>query len=477
MKKITRFSLRSKVLLLICASSVLVAVVFSIVLLRSFNQSKVLTTHLTGRAEKMMDIGKISYTFKNEVQMWKDLLIRGADKESFQKYDGELQARSTEVRKMVEDLKSRMTDPTDDALADEFLKAEKDLYDQYQAAKSSFLKGDNFNMKAADSALKGKDRPVTQSLQKLNEIFEQKMHKTATESIDLLERQMVTGFVAAFVVSMVVLVIAWIIFRQIANSLVKVSDAIAEVSGHVDNAVGEISTASEQLANANTEAAASIEETSASLEEITSMVKNSNELLQVTNRLAADGNETALRGEAEMGLLIGSMNEIKKSSTKMEEIIAVIDDIAFQTNLLALNASVEAARAGEQGRGFAVVADAVRTLAQRSATSAKDISLLIKDSVKKIEDGSEIATGSENVLKEIVAAVKKISDLTRDISQVSQEQLAGVQQIGKALIQMDQASQTNAASAEETASASIQLKEQSRMLQTAMTDLKTVIEG
>lgn len=477
MKSISRLSLRSKVLSLICASSILVAAVFSFVLLQNVQQSKIVTQNLIQRAEKMADIGHISYAFKNEVQIWKDLLIRGADPESFSKYDSELQAKSSEVRKMVADLQSRMTDPKDDELADQFLKAEKDLYDQYQSAKKEFLMGTNFNMKAADSVLKGKDRAVTQSLKDLNEIFEKKMHKTTSESVELLRKQMMMGFAVAFFVCLLVLTTAWLILGRIISALSQVSLSIAQVSGHIDGAVGEISTASEQLANANTEAAASIEETSASLEEIKSMTKICNDSLVATNQLAVGGNETAIRGEIEMGMLIQSMEEIKKSSSKMEEIIAVIDDIAFQTNLLALNASVEAARAGEQGRGFAVVADAVRTLAQRSATSAKDISLLIKDSVKKIEDGAEIATGSGVVLKEIVTSVKKISGLTQDVSRLSQDQLSGVEQISKALNQLDQASQMNAASAEETASASIQLKEQSRMLQGAMNELQVVIHG
>lgn len=477
MGKTTKFSLRAKLLALICASSLLIGAVFSYVLVASVNQSKKVTKDLISRAEKIEDIGHISYTFKNEVQMWKDLLIRGSNPENFKKYEGEMQARSTEVRQMVEDLKSRMSDPADDALADKFLAAEKDLFDQYQSAKNTHLKPDQFNMAAADGALKGKDRPVTESLKELNDVFEKKMHKTASDSIATLERQMTMGFLTALMASAVIIALSWLVLRRISLRLSQVSRSIAQVSNHIDGAVTEIATASEQLATANTEAAASIEETSASLEEITSMVKRSNESLGATNELATKGNQTAVRGESEMGRLINSMTEIKKSSTKMEEIISVIDDIAFQTNLLALNASVEAARAGEQGKGFAVVAEAVRGLAQRSATSAKDISTLIKDSVSKIEEGAGFASGNEAVLKEIVVAIKKIADLTGDITNMSQEQLSGVEQIAKAISQLDETSQTNAASAEETAGASLQLKEQSRTLQGAMSELQSVIEG
>ena len=169
MGKNSKISLRGKILFLIVISSLLVGAVFSFVLIASVKQSKKVTGDLISRAEKIEDIGHVSYTFKNEVQMWKDLLIRGADPENNKKYSAEMQARSSELRKMVEDLKSRMSDPADDALADTFLKAEQDLFNQYQSAKEAYLKPESFDFAAADKALKGKDRPVTESLQQLKD--------------------------------------------------------------------------------------------------------------------------------------------------------------------------------------------------------------------------------------------------------------------------------------------------------------------
>lgn len=298
MERKTKFSLRAKLLTLNCISSLLVGGVFSYVLIQSVNQSKMLTTDLISSAQKIEDVGHISFTFKTEVQMWKDLLIRGVNPENHKKYDGELKARSEEVRTMVEDLKGRMTDPADDALADQFLAAEKELLNQYQKAKETFLQPEKFDMAAADAAVKGKDRPVTDSLKQLNDVFEKKMHKTADESQAKLQSQMVLGFMTALVATLIVLALSWVVLRKITLRLTQVSRSLVQVSNHIDGAVLEIASASEQLASSNTETAASIEETSASLEEINSMAKRSNESLKVTTEIAAQGFRKLKQGRA-----------------------------------------------------------------------------------------------------------------------------------------------------------------------------------
>uniref|UniRef100_UPI00322161D4 methyl-accepting chemotaxis protein n=1 Tax=Bdellovibrio sp. TaxID=28201 RepID=UPI00322161D4 len=193
--------------------------------------------------------------------------------------------------------------------------------------------------------------------------------------------------------------------------------------------------------------------------------------------LSASSREVAEKGQAEITRLISSMEQISKSSIKIEEIINVIDDIAFQTNLLALNAAVEAARAGEQGKGFAVVAEAVRALAQRSAVAAKDISHLIQESVDQVEQGSQIASESGVVLNNIVISVKKVSDLNNEIATASSEQTAGIQQISKAMNQLDQASQSNAASAEEIAATSAEIDNMAVVSQRLTVDLNKVVHG
>jgi methyl-accepting chemotaxis protein len=158
------------------------------------------------------------------------------------------------------------------------------------------------------------------------------------------------------------------------------------------------------------------------------------------------------------------MASINDSSKKIVDIIGVIDGIAFQTNILALNAAVEAARAGQQGRGFAVVASEVRTLAQRSAAAAKEIKLLIDDSVSKVDAGAKLVDTAGTTMDEIVASVRRVTDIMGEISSASQEQTSGIEQINMAVTQMDQVTQQNASLVEEAAAAAESLQDQARTL-------------
>lgn len=269
----------------------------------------------------------------------------------------------------------------------------------------------------------------------------------------------------------------WLIATWLSKSLESVSDRINESGTMVGNAIEQLSTAGKVLSEAASTSAASLEETVASLEELTSMVEMNSQNANQAARLSEQTSGNATQGEAEMQKLLESMTAISASSKKIEEIIQVIDDIAFQTNLLALNASVEAARAGEHGKGFAVVAEAVRTLAQRAATAAKDITSLIKDSVGMIEDGQQKADLSGEKLREIVGAIRKVSALNAEIATASQEQSTGIQQISKAMNQLDQSVQSNAASSEEIAGTSEEILRQAEKMKGAAHELLQTVKG
>ena len=168
----------------------------------------------------------------------------------------------------------------------------------------------------------------------------------------------------------------------------------------------------------------------------------------------------ARRGGTEVADVVDTMEAISGSARKIVDIISVIDGIAFQTNILALNAAVEAARAGEQGRGFAVVASEVRSLAQRSATAAKEIKALIDDSLEKVDAGSTLVTQAGMTMSDVVDSIQRVTDIMGEISSASHEQSAGIEQVNQAVIQMDQVTQQNAALVEEAAAAAASLNDQ-----------------
>jgi len=266
---------------------------------------------------------------------------------------------------------------------------------------------------------------------------------------------------------------------QLMEALKLMNDSLYRTVAQVRAGTDTIATASAQIASGNQdlssrteEQASSLEETASSMEELTSTVRQNADNARQANQLAVAASDVAVKGGAVVSQVVNTMEAINASSKKIEDIISVIDGIAFQTNILALNAAVEAARAGEQGRGFAVVASEVRNLAQRSASAAREIKTLIDDSVQKVESGTKLVGEAGTTMDEVVSSIKRVHDIMSEITAASSEQSDGIEQVNQAVTQMDTVTQQNAALVEEAAAAAESLQNQAATLAAVVSTFK-----
>ncbi|KFC65875.1 methyl-accepting chemotaxis protein [Massilia sp. LC238] len=247
-------------------------------------------------------------------------------------------------------------------------------------------------------------------------------------------------------------------------SLLKTVSAVRTGTETIVGASQEIAAGNLDLSSRTEQQAASLEETASSIEELTGTVRLNADNAQEANLLARQASQLATRGGEVVAQVVSTMASISASSKKIADIIGVIDGIAFQTNILALNAAVEAARAGEQGRGFAVVASEVRNLAQRSAAAAKEIRLLIADSVDKVGAGGRLVDEAGDTMQDIVDGIARVTNIMSEIAGASAEQTVGIEQVNAAIVQMDGVTQQNAALVEQAAAAAASMQEQALAL-------------
>jgi len=253
-------------------------------------------------------------------------------------------------------------------------------------------------------------------------------------------------------------------FQSLSNILRETVVGIIKSSQQVATATEQIGQDNENLSQRTSEQASSLEEIAATIEESNATTKQNSDNAIEASKLTQNTLVLAENGGVVVEEAVKSIGEINASSARIADIISMINEIAFQTNLLALNAAVEAARAGDQGRGFAVVAGEVRNLAQRSGEAAKEIGVLIKDSVDKIGNGTDLVNKSGEALREIIQAVKQVNNIVSEMAAASDEQRRGIEQINTAVTEMDNMTQQNAALVEETASASEEMSSQAQEL-------------
>jgi methyl-accepting chemotaxis protein len=252
--------------------------------------------------------------------------------------------------------------------------------------------------------------------------------------------------------------------NQTAEKLSLMLTEIASASSQINQAASEISRGNSDLSGRTEQQASNLEETASSMEELTQTVRQNSDNACKASDLATAARTVAEHGGQMIQQVVTTMQLINQSAQQIADIISVMDGIAFQTNILALNAAVEAARAGEQGRGFSVVAAEVRSLAQRSANSAKDIKALISASVSRIHTGNQQVEQSGATMQQIVSSIRSVEQLMREIANASSEQTAGLDEINRAVTQMDDMTQQNAALVEEAAAAAESLLQQAEQL-------------
>ena len=296
-------------------------------------------------------------------------------------------------------------------------------------------------------------------------VIEKNMSEVMTPSTNLTWRLVASGLLVFFGI----ILVGMLYLNKLIKPLLAITQQATDTSQFVMKSAETLTSSSDHMTEGSQSAASSLQQTVSSLEEISSQVKANAENSDNSYHLSQKNTSVATEGSEKISQLIDTMKSVAEQAKKIEEITSVIDDIAFQTNLLALNAAVEAARAGEQGKGFAVVAEAVRTLAQKSAISTKEISSLIKNTVEIANSGKTQADSSGQFLTNIVNAAKETSEITKMISDASREQATGLSEVNKAINHIDQVMQKNAGSA-------VQVKEHSQQLQDEADTLQKVAE-
>ena len=451
-------------------------------------------------------------TFKTQVQEWKDTLLRGEDPNKLDKYWGAFLAREQTVADQAKALQASLPAGKSRDLITQFAAAHTEMGKGYRKGHDMFVAA-SFDPTVGDKVVAGVDREPAR-------LLDEAAREIAAESKAVSAKTAEAAY-TALVVSVVLMLVAFglglggafLFSRSITRPLsraVDVASAVShgdlaqEVEAHGTDEIGQLLTAlkdmqrslanvvsevrrnaegvasaSSQIASGNLnlssrteEQAASLEETAANMGELTATVRRNSESAVQATTLAGHASDTAARGGQVMSDVVQTMQGISESSSKVGEIIGVIDGIAFQTNILALNAAVEAARAGEQGRDFAVVAGEVRTLAQRSASAAKEIKGLIGQSTERVEAGAKLVQEAGGIIDDIVTSVHRVTQIVTEISSASAEQSTGIEQVNIAVGQIEAVTQQNAALVEEASAAAQAMADQADALRRAVAIFK-----
>jgi len=414
-------------------------------------------------------------TLKKQVQSFKDVLLRGEDTENLRKYTEEFHAGAAKVDQMGSALAAEVPQPAVRRRIQDFVIAHEALDAKYDSALKLYTEAPTANAHAADSLVKGQDRPATNlcddivaaivtDVQHSSEVEQ----KSVTHKIWIVCAALLSCFLGVALVSTIVI-------RRISRALRHAIGDLSQGAAQVASAASQVSASSQALAERSDVQSGMIKETSGASAEINAMAQRTTESSQTTAEIITNSQRSFQRTNQALGAMIDAMDGINASSSKISNIIKVIDGIAFQTNILALNAAVEAARAGEAGMGFAVVADEVRNLAQRCAQAAKDTGSLIDESIQSSSGGRSKVELVAEALKEVTGESSKIKVLVDQINLGSVEQSRGIDRVTRSIRQMEQITQTSASSAREGAQAAEELNTQADSMSDVVNLLRAMV--
>jgi methyl-accepting chemotaxis protein len=500
-----RNSLQFKVLALMASAMAIALAVSIVALTRVYGSIQELDRISREDFETQQSIARAKTLFKEQVQEWKDVLLRGKEAELLDKHWKAFEAGEKEVGSVVREARSSTPHDEVRVLLEKFIAAHKAAGESYRKGLETF-KAAKFDPAAGDAPVRGIDRSATAILTDAEKVAVEFGAKATHEAVRSAENGYRLAIVGTAIAMIGALVALWVFFRrsvlapidaaarfaeriaqgdltgtlharsrdeagQLVDALSRMNTSLVDVVTQVRSSAHAVASASSQVAAGTTdlsqrteEQASSLEETAASMEELSSTVKQNADNARQADELARGASKRAQQGGDEVGRVVTTMGDISESAKRISDILSVIDGIAFQTNILALNAAVEAARAGEQGRGFAVVAAEVRSLAQRSADAAKEIKQLIGVSLAKVQTGTELVEQAGDTIGALVVDVRRVSELMGSIAEASAEQARGVQQVNKTVTEMDKVVQHNASAVQQSASAAEGMRRQAESL-------------
>ncbi|HEX5091137.1 MAG TPA: methyl-accepting chemotaxis protein [Burkholderiales bacterium] len=448
-------------------------------------------------------------SFKEQVQSWLGVLVRGHDAEALDKSWKQFEYREREVRRLGEKLQEAVELPAAKEILGQFLRAHAAMGARYRDGLAAF-KASDFDARKVEGELRGIDAKPTELIEETVDLMREEARAAFSRARTAATQRLTASLVAIAAVTLAALfACSLLLVRTVVRPLakaVRVTERVAEGDLRVEvgatagdetgrllqglarmrdglagavavirqsaQSVGqgsrEIADGHADLSSRTEQQASSLEETAASMEELATTLRQNTDNARQAQQLAQGASQQATEGGKVMAEAVGRMSGVFDASRKIADIIGVIDGIAFQTNILALNAAVEAARAGEQGRGFAVVASEVRALAQRVAAAAKEIKGLIQNSVDEVGAGTKLVEAAGRKMDEIVQSVRRVTDVMSEIAAASTEQLSGVEQVSRAVTQMDQVVQQNASLVAETSAATERMATQTEQLVAAV---------